>query len=478
MKQDLRVILLSSAVLSLTPIPSYAQGGSGGPSDIPSRSGVVEIDPFTAFTHAGSEGRFPVPRPQGRAVGETVVVNQDVGVSPQTETTIAIDPRNAQRLAAGSVDYRNGDSGCGMYGSTDGGQTWHDISGGIQPVPFPAGGDPAIAFDANGTAYFVCLSFNRSTNFSALVIARSTDLQTIEPRGTIAESLDPNVFHDKEFVAIDTRPSSPYFGRIYVSWTRFNFNNFTSPILLSHSDDGGATWSNPVQVNGGRNQGSYPAVGPKGEVYVAFVNSGPPQTIMVATSLDGGNSFTRQVVDQVTPVCPRINSDGRCALLNSNFRVNNNPSIAVDNRSGSIHVVWADYRAGNADILYSESRDRGASFSPAIRVNDDTGTADQIFPWVAVAGDDSIWVAYYDRRDDPDNRLMMTYVSMKRPDQRAFRPALRASTDFIDGNVGFGGTFIGDYIGVAAGPNLGHPIWSSTFRNQQDAASARVFLEQ
>ncbi len=472
MKQNMRVIVLSSAVLSLTPILSYAQGGGAGPSVIPSRSGVVEVDPFTAGM---GEGRFPVPRRQGRAVGETVVVNQDVGVSPQNETTIAIDPRNARRLAAGSNDYRNGDSGCGMYGSTDGGQTWHDISGGIQPVPFPAGGDPAIAFDANGTAYFVCLSFNRNTNFSALVIARSTDLQTIEPRGTIVESSDSNVFHDKEFVAIDTRPSSPYFGRIYVSWTRFDPSG--SPIVLSHSDDGGATWSNPVQVNGGFNQGSYPAVGPKGEVYVAFENFSPPRRIMVATSLDGGNSFTQQVVDQVTPVCPRINPDGRCALLNSNFRVNNFPSIAVNNRSGSIHVVWADYRAGNADILYSESRDRGASFRPAIKVNDDTGTADQIFPWVAVAGDASIWVAYYDRRDDPDNRLMMTYVSMKRPNQRAFGPALRASTDFIDGNVGFGGTFIGDYIGVAAGPNFGHPIWASTFRNQQDAASARVFLK-
>ncbi len=61
-------------------------------------------------------------------------------------------------LAAKNNDYRNGDSGCGMDGLTDGGQTWHDISGGIQPVPFPAGGDLAMAFDANGTANFVCLS--------------------------------------------------------------------------------------------------------------------------------------------------------------------------------------------------------------------------------------------------------------------------------------------------------------------------------
>jgi hypothetical protein len=436
-------------------------------------SGVVEIDPFTAGM-AGARRGAPVPRVHGRAVGETVIANQDAFSASQNETTIAIDPTNRRRLAAGSNDYRFGDSGCGMYGSTDGGQSWNDIGTGIQPMPFSAGGDPAVAFDANGTAYFVCLSFIRPFQASALVIARSTDLQTVEHRGTIVQSNTSAIFHDKEFVAIDTRPSSPYFGRIFVSWTRFGGG---APILLSYSDDAGTTWKDPVLVNGGSNQGSYPAVGPRGQVYVAFEERGTfPRKIVVATSTDGGNSFNqRTVVDQVTEVCPTINSDGRCALVNSDFRINSFPSIAVDNRSGTIHVVWPDYRAGNADILYSESRDGGVSFSPAIRVNDDQGTADQIFPWVAAAGDASIWVS---RRDDPANRLMMTYVSMKRPGWRFFAAGQRVSTDFIDGDVGFGGLFIGDYNGLAAGPNVGHPIWPSTFRGHQDVATAAVFLKR
>ena len=68
--------------------------------------------------------------------------------------------------------------------------------------------------------------------------------------------LDPTqVFNDKEWIVTDTNPTSPYYGRTYVTWSRFLFHHGTyveSPIWESHSDDGGLTWSAGQRVLGSR----------------------------------------------------------------------------------------------------------------------------------------------------------------------------------------------------------------------------------
>ena len=64
------------------------------------------------------------------------------------------------------------------------------------------------------------------------------------------------VFFDKEWITADNYPDSPFYGRIYVTASKFvngpHGAYFRSPIVISHSDDGGATWS-PAQVISGSN---------------------------------------------------------------------------------------------------------------------------------------------------------------------------------------------------------------------------------
>ena len=60
-------------------------------------------------------------------------------------------------------------------------------------------------------------------------------------------------FNDKEWIAVDANPSSPFRDRIYVTFTRFLFNPINgfyaqSPIMLAISTDGGATFSDPKIV--------------------------------------------------------------------------------------------------------------------------------------------------------------------------------------------------------------------------------------
>src|SRR5438128_1462424 len=132
----------------------------------------------------------------------------------------------------------------------------HGLQRPYAPRGVVAGGDPATVFGPDGTAYHVCLGFTpvtNSTSTTVIFVSRSTDLKTLQPAGTVIATVsggtDPLVgyFNDKEFVAVDTRPTSLHRGRIYVTWTRFqstrdaNETYLESPIVLSYSDDGGTT---------------------------------------------------------------------------------------------------------------------------------------------------------------------------------------------------------------------------------------------
>src|SRR5204862_2327539 len=57
---------------------------------------------------------------------------------------------------------------------------------------------------------------------------------------------------DRESGWVDNNPSSPFFGRMYVSWNDFNvFNcgNNLGCLFATSSTDNGVTWSTPVQVS-------------------------------------------------------------------------------------------------------------------------------------------------------------------------------------------------------------------------------------
>lgn len=454
----------------------------------PSLSGVVAETPLATALGALSQAA-DASAVQLAGVGTNRRVH---GLSPypRNEATISVDGMESQRLVAAANDYSNiplsGDVSCGNYASTDGGATWHDVGTGYQPVGLPAGGDPATAFDANGTAYFVCLSFNRQTNASGIFVAKSRDLLTLIPMTPVITTAgSTRLFNDKEFVAIDTREDSRYHGRIYVTWTQFNFNGpgggyLSSPILISYSSDGGATWSVPRAVTPpdlDSDQASVPAVGRNGELLVVFENFVPTtieNQVMVARSLDGGQTFERPVkVDDLFDVCPRI-VFYRCSLNNSWFRVNSFPSIAVGD-DGTAHVVWNDYRNGKAEIRYSYSSNGGTRWSASSLVSPNQTSGDQFFPWVTTDDDGRAHVVYYDRRDDPNNYLLNTYMSSQRG--VGFGKAVRVTDVSSDPYYGgFGGTFIGDYNGIAAGGGQAHPIWTDTRRRAQDAMTATVEL--
>ena len=477
-----RWLALLGCVLGVTACSDHSQptgpnpqlglldGSIGGQiGQIPQLSGVMVVEPN--FVEPTEPGIFDVPSLSAPNVGTNVAMNQDLFFAPQDETPISVDPNNPQRLFGGANDYRNGDAQCGVYASSNGGASWNDVGGGTTLGPGTlVAGDPSTAFGPDGAAYSVCIGFDRGDPTTSIYVSRSTDLQTIQFRGFVVFDLlggnDPTFeyINDKPFVAVDTRPGSPYVGRIYVSWTRFKFNRITgayieSPIVLSYSDNGGLTWIGPNRVGSPTqniDQGSVPTPGPDGQVYVVFENYTGGTKAMVAASLDGGNTFAAAVkVDDIYEI--------PFPLKNSHYRGNSFPSIAGCT-SGNLYVVWGDYRRGNADARFSRSVDGGLTWEPSFIVNSDLSTADHFFPWITSSPDNGlVHVAFLQRDDTPNNRLYNTWLATSTDLGASFGTQVLVSSGPSDPLFdGFGGFFIGDYIGVAGIGQDAHPAWTDT----------------
>jgi hypothetical protein len=139
--------------------------------------------------------------------------------------------------------------------------------------------------------------------------------------------------------------------------------------------------------------------------------------------------------------------------------------MAVDTTDGeyrdSIYIAWPDRRNGygQSDIFLIASHDGGDSWTEPIRVNNATGARDndQWFPAVAVGNDGSVQVMFYDRRDDPENRLLSVYFAISYDHGLTFTNIQMCDTQFDGDNTR--GPFIGDYLALSAGPGWTVGIW-------------------
>jgi hypothetical protein len=454
----------------------------------------------------------------------TVAAGSQTGCqSAQNETTIAVNPNNPNNLVAGTNDYRvfntregRNDASGWAYSTFDGGATWTNVQ--LPHLTFQTGatgalsdmdsaGDPSIAFGPNNTVYYANLIFSRLNDASGVAVSISHDggltwgepvvvhTDGVDANGT---ALPTNLLNDKDWIAAD--PSS---GKVYLTWTRFTYNDagqyLESPIVISVSDDFGATWSAPRAVSptaatfagpgiAPYSQGSYPQVGRNGEVYVAYESSvcqtlacdhpTDHDAIVVAKSTNGGQSFsnTEVSVDYDFP----YNADvGDNTLTGEHFRINSYPSFAVDRQTGRLYVSWADDRNGqyaangtsiktNGDVFVATSSN-GTQWTQGYQIGT---SADEVFPAIA-AFNARVVVSFYTRAYDPTGIGLdyadvtatglgnLQHTTVTRITTQTENPQVQfISIGAVSGQV-LQGVFIGDYTAVALGSDLkAHPCWT------------------
>ncbi len=379
--------------------------------------------------------------------------NISVDTFPQNEPSVKISRVDPLRAVAAWRDFRTGVivpvRRVGYSYTTDGGTTWSSSTL-LSPFnsTYQRASDPAVATDLNGNFYIATISLTSADGDGKIVVYKSIDGGVNFLGASIAPApsdTSSSYFEDKEYIACDLDPSSPFANTLYVSWTRFGT---PGGMAITHSMDGGQTWTKHTFFSdpGNSGQGSDVCVVPGGDVCVTWLGPG----VMFDRSTDAGTTFGTDVMID--------SSYGYAAYASF-------PSIAVDMsagpRRGTLYVAYSDGRSGDDDVYMSSSTDKGATWTPHIRVNDDSvgNGKEQFWPWIAVDDHGIVSIIYYDTRNTPDNSTTETTIAHSYDGGRHFINELVSNAQspraVPNSSVRFG-----DYIGLDAWGGYVLPVWT------------------
>ncbi|MFL5772371.1 MAG: T9SS type A sorting domain-containing protein [Flavisolibacter sp.] len=385
--------------------------------------------------------------------------------SPE-EPSIMISTKNPKNVVAGA-NIRSG------YYSSDTGRTWTQQ---LLTSTYGVYGDPTIICDTSGQFYFFHLSDPPGTAFlDQIVVQKSTDQGHSWSTGT-SIGLNPAKEQDKQWSVVDTRNNT-----IYTSWTQFDNYGSTNPadsshILFSKSTDGGNTWSAALRLDqkGGdcldddnTVEGAVPAVGPNGEVYVAWAG---PNGLVFDKSMDGGTTW--MTTDKIVTSIP----GGWAYDIPGIYRANGLPVTVCDvsngPQRGTIYINWSDQRngTGDTDVWLIKSTDGGNTWSSPVRVNDDAAGKQQFFTWMAVdQRNGDLYFVFYDRRNYADNRTDV-YMSRSRDGGSTFQNFRVSESPFAPAS----NIFFGDYNNLSVQNGVVRPIWTRLDNGQLSIWTAIV----
>jgi len=463
--------------------------------------------------------------PKGPAVAGNYLVDLDHNLpfsqNKQNEPAITRDPSTGVLIAGANDEigqplcqnvttpltspcpFAPGVPTSAYYRSTDNGKTW---TGGYLPgfanIGRTSGGDPSLDYGprqcANGTFSFSCGTVIYYASLAdpyaerggeAATVSRSYDDGSTWSDPVVATSTNKKSdFDDHEWVAVDHFPGSPYFGRVYLDWAVFCYScagNGNVKIYTAYSNDEGRTWSKAVPVSAANNnvpQGyretGQMAVSASGTVEVFWTENADatnyPSLQVVATSTDGGNTFTApitiaQVTDYPLSGTPFDVVDLYNRVPGMSARVDCYPHPASDTSSSRVYVVWCDFAGGHGVVKGAVSSD-GIHWTSLGTIASVSGR-NAFFPQASVAPDGRVALTFDALTQPPASDLWQTgvqvydnYFAESPAGGTAFTAPLRVSTASSnpDGSSynNLMEQFLGDYIGIVAGPSSAYLVWT------------------
>ena len=371
------------------------------------------------------------------------------------EPSIIINPKNTNELFAGS----NIDN---YYYSTDGGYSW--VEGILYSAQNGVWGDPVLLCDTAGAFYFFHLSNPPEGNWIDRIVCQKTNGPGQEWNDGTYMGLNGTKAQDKHWAAVDWKNNN-----IYVTWTQFDQYGTSDPayfsnIMFSKSTDGGMSWSPAVQINevsgdcvdsDNTTEGAVPAVGPNGEIYVAWAG---PAGLVFDRSLDQGETWLEDDIF-ISDI-----GGGWDYAIPGIYRANGLPVTVCDTSggpfNGNIYVNWTDQRNGfnDTDVWLATSTDGGNTWSDPIRVNDDPPARQQFFTWMAIDQTNGyLYFVFYDRRNySAQSTSTDVYMARSTDGGETFTNFLVSEEPFTPNS----GVFFGDYTNLTAHDNVIRPIWA------------------
>ena len=291
----------------------------------------------------------------------------------------------------------------GASSSTDGGATWTDMNS----RPFCSGhgtnyGDPVLVYDKKHTRWLAGFLAS-GCGGQGIGFWSSTDGINWST-GSCAHNGSSD---DRQSGWVDNTPTSPFYGRVYLTWNDFAVGQF---IFVTFSDDGGVTWSGAVQVesNAAFIRNVQVTTGPNGTVFVAGMDEGGgglnPRSNLLFRSTNGGASWSQiSMGSSFTP--PGSSTCGYFAAMFPSYWRHMGWGDIGAGPGGVIHYAYAQHGAGTdtGDIYYTRSTDDGLTWSAATRLNTDGGIRLQWQPALSVSPAGHVFVSWYDARNTTGN---------------------------------------------------------------------------
>jgi hypothetical protein len=394
----------------------------------------------------------------------------------QGETAIAINPTNPQNIIAASNNLGSGSQNgfTEVYVSQNGGSTWTAINVG-------GNGDPGVAFDSNGVAYvsFINSSFGISVRTSTNGgVSWNAPVQVAPPPASGIQ--------DKPTITTGVNALNPSQSIVYVGWDN---NGLGDVAYVSSSTNAGVSWSTPTAIDGLANEfDTQLSVGPQGQLYATWQNFGTANTtsIMFSTSLNNGATWTTPTVAATSSI--NVFNPGYTIPAQNSRGISPTQGIVTEQsgaNAGWIYMTYATAPAGqhnNTNIELIASNNGGATWTALgptpIQVNNDTGTASQFFPAIAIdPTNGSVNLAWYDARNSgtANNAVdvyFQSYTSAGVPTGSNVKVTTQKSKE--TGRSANPNQF-GDYMGIAAYGGLAYPVWTS--HTSQTAGSEEILVD-
>jgi hypothetical protein len=344
----------------------------------------------------------------------------DVDLITGTETFPAVlqsttfswgNPDNPDQIMVAYLDTRDfsasaPDAACASV-STDGGQTFTRLTKANGQSPFEnAGGFPIVLYNRPTATWYTVWELAACGGLGGYKSTTPWD-----PKSWTSYCINSSSY-DKPSAWTDMNPSSPFYGRMYVSGNNFSVGG--GALFVRYSTDNGLTWTNERQITTTfiRNVQITGDLA-TGDVYLAGMDEnggsgcssgcGTNRNNKIYRSTDGGNTWTNTYTSPSFVGACRGNSGYFCTMYsNPNYWRH----MGWGEPAAYNHVVHYVYAARNpssgdpGNVFYIRSTDSGVTFSAPFQLNSDTDpTKAQWEPSLSVSSSGTLFAVWYDERD-------------------------------------------------------------------------------
>ena len=457
-------------------------------------SPVVLVIAAAGVIGAASVSGGPARAATGHVVNVTATPDLAEG-----EEFIAPNPRNPRDILLGSNQFQPattenagnvsvGPSGvlnCGLWASHDGGATWSGGrigQAGIGPVQVPPVGLPGatlptefhdvgnlisadqnIVWDRQGNAYYQCIYSGATTNDIKVLVYRSADAgRTWSTPVEAFSEVGTAIQIDRTFLAIDNS-GGPRDGTVYLAFETMFYQPLLSRVYVRRSSDGGRTWGGITRADDDAHPAQwdpreFPQVSPDGTLRIVYDSStlttpstpqlGTPISLVLASSHDGGATFTQSVIAQDIV-------HGGSPDEAFNYFQEMIAAFAVDPSDPRRMVLaWPEGSSGVSRLAVRSSADGGATWNPVQTAAALAASGAQDHPALAVLPDGRAALMWKDRAccggSFNSNFEVLMSLGTWSGGRLTLSPAVRLTDTPQPPTTGHHGTMPTEYISIAA----------------------------